>query len=688
MQSYIEQWIEQWIARSRRGWEVMRKTEWGEMEERTKKLEGEQIQTGQQEQAYEEREEQWEQNEAERTKKLGEEQIQTGQQEQAYEEREEQWEQNEAERTKKLEEEQIQTGQQEQAYLDGIEGTTYQTFLSKFPTIKQTFFSQLWKTKQTFLSQLSIENETWQDLKGLHVSDVAVSFDWYKNINEAGVGELCNIVVHSTGEFDIPVDYLPLETAPTPTTDPFDPFEDIEDLRRDQDSVLIQNGDESLECFLVRAMLTKCLTILSPVSCFQEADRFVITDDPINALRHRQLERTGGEQWRVVVGAKQESVSYDPQSTVYLSTHGNIKNQNQIRKDLETVFKLAYEQGKTVVLAMDKNQTGGSMSKSLVYMLKDAGTNYHIEEPALGLNWEDTLSLKPNLFQNQNIKDKFMRERQAELTKACELLERETYWKKGTYKDSVLPQLGIEQETLEYFKDQVKAIERSVVMTLHPIGVAPEIQPTQAAVINKQEVGVEKPAQTVVGRWSLSVNQQGSIQLPVSEGLPPVSILIGDPKQASKVVLVGSPLDALLHYQAQHQLYREGENVYVGGHRIPYRELLDSICYVYVGQKGYEVATEMFKNMRPVRVEPVLAIRGDQDNRFDSLEESLRQQRFYCHKEPIDTNAQVYKKLNLLAGLLQGVAGVRGVGEEGGEEGEEEQQREKISKKQGYRPSL
>jgi hypothetical protein len=495
-------------------------------------------------------------------------------------------------------------------------------------------------TYQPYLSQRSIKKETYQELQGLKVSDKAAAFPLYKDINESGVGQLCSTITYYTDRLGDRVKYF-------------------------------QKG------------LARGLSILSPVSCLQEADRFVITESPIDALSYRQLERTGGEEWRVVVGAKQASVSYDQQATVYLSTCGNITNQ--IRKDLKTVCKLAYEQGKTVVLAMDKDKAGSEMAQSLVHMLKEVGTNYHIEAPTLGKDWNDTLTQAPLL--PETVKEAAMR--QAEITKACELLERKTY------QDSVLPQLGIEQETLAGFKDQVKATERSVVMTLHPIGVDPKIQPTQAAVINNQEVGAEKPAQAVVGSWSLSVDQQGSIQLPVSEGLPPLATLRGELVQASQVVLVCSPFDALLHYQASQQRHRAEAAPRPPVEVAASRQLLDSTCYVYVGRKGYdsphpfEVVTGMFKNNK---TRLLLAIRGDQDSRFNSLEARLQQQGVCYSKELIDTNALVYKKLNLLArslGLLQGGLGARAIGEdEADEDPEEEQQRKKIRKKQGYRPRL
>jgi hypothetical protein len=460
-------------------------------------------------------------------------------------------------------------------------------------------------TDQTYSPPFLIKDEIYQGLRGVEVGGGdRVEFDYYTDIdiNKAGIGQLCCVVTYTRSDLG----YF----------------------------VRSENAKPGLD----GSWGEKSLSILSPVNSLQEADRFVITESPIDALSHRQLEQTGLEGWRLVVEDKQVSVPHDQQTTVYINVGSYITKEE--RKYLEAVCQLAREKDKTMVLAVNKDSTGSTMAENLIPILKEAGTNYHIEKPTLELSWNNTIRLFPS--RSQMVEEIAMRELEGEI-----------------YQASVLPQLGIEQETLRGFKDQLKVTGYSVEMPL---------------------------LKTVEGTWSLSIGQQGSIKLPVSEGLPPLATLKGDPLQAEQVVLVRSPLDALLHYQAKHQIYRDRAT-------LDCRKLelasLASTCYMYVGKKDcasvhpFESVTQMLKDKNLS-----LAIRGDQDIRFDSLEENLRQQGVGYKKELIDTNAQVYKKLNLLTEMLKGVTDVRGVGEKGGGEDEGEQQRRNINKKQGYRPSL
>ncbi len=259
----------------------------------------------------------------------------------------------------------------------------------------------------------------------------------------------------------------------------------------------------------------------------QEADRIVITESPIDALSYRQMELNGQSGWKttkqeVPDEAKQVEVGH----TAFISTCGNLTMA--IKRDLEQVFQLAQQNNQVVILALDADVAGRKMTETLSHMLEEARCSYGIEVPSRGKDWNDVLKTGPML------------ELARETTKETAQTQWEVF-EASSYETSLLKQVGLEETTLKAFGETIQVNEQALLVALRE----------------------EQTPREIAATWALQLDPHQGLKEHVDLAVAPaLSILKGDVQQAQQLVLVPSPLDALLHYQKETEAIKKlQENV-------------------------------------------------------------------------------------------------------------------------------
>lgn len=178
-------------------------------------------------------------------------------------------------------------------------------------------------------------------------------------------------------------------------------------------------------------------------------------------------------------------------------------------RDMLIVFEMARDNDQTLVLALDNDLEGRKMREKLLHLAEESGCNYETEVPRIGKKWEEELleNEKENIYQS-------ISERRWEM------------FEQLPYEGSILTKIGIEKETLEAFKDTLKIGDKDMLVACREVV--------------KQEIS---------STWRLEILSSGEARVIVDE-IPEMSILKGNPQRSSELVLVTSPLDALVHYQS------------------------------------------------------------------------------------------------------------------------------------------
>jgi hypothetical protein len=198
----------------------------------------------------------------------------------------------------------------------------------------------------------------------------------------------------------------------------------------------------------------------------------------------------------------------------------------------------------------------------LVDMLMESGCSYHREKPN-GIDWNDTLRNLPRLISKQEEKERFRKI----------IMEAREGFKEVAYEASLLVHLDISKDTLKAFQESVKVNDKGVLVSLH----------------DPLEEGV-------VGTWSLKMDKEGGLQVYTSGSLlPPVTILKGDIREAKELVLVSSPLDALVYYQEQLKKRNSSS--------------LEKVCYMYIKdeagkdlERSLESSVKLLPQMEKIKV--------------------------------------------------------------------------------------
>ena len=115
--------------------------------------------------------------------------------------------------------------------------------------------------------------------------------------------------------------------------------------------------------------LPRGIVLLGNVS---SCSKVMVTESPIDALSHKSL--------------------YPDTNIAYISTCGSLTQG--IKKDIATLSKLAFSEGKEVVLSFDKDQAGDYMSSELGKVLNSHKVDFKVEQPSKGKDWHEYLSGK------------------------------------------------------------------------------------------------------------------------------------------------------------------------------------------------------------------------------------------------------------------------------------------------------
>ncbi|ACE06242.1 hypothetical protein Aasi_0873 [Candidatus Amoebophilus asiaticus 5a2] len=263
---------------------------------------------------------------------------------------------------------------------------------------------------------------------------------------------------------------------------------------------------------------------MSKFFTLKEANTLIVTDTPIDALSYRQLSAREDSSWKHVRKATQQAKELDKDQgkTAYLSTCGYLSPS--MYEDFKQVAKLAKEDKKTVVVAFNADTDGQSMARSLAYVLKNEDVAYRVEVPLQGKSWNEVLTQKRDLHRLEDSKSI------AAKTWAA--------FEEKPYEASLLHQIGIEKDTHEAFRNVIKTNEKEILVALQR----------------------DSSKENVVSTWNLNWDKEKGYKEYIDPG-PVISILKGNIRQAERVVLTTSPLDALLHYQKELQAIPVGQKL-------------------------------------------------------------------------------------------------------------------------------
>ena len=124
---------------------------------------------------------------------------------------------------------------------------------------------------------------------------------------------------------------------------------------------------------------------LAMLASAKEAKHIVITESPIDALSHRQLQCQQAAQ--AVASERQKRL----EETMYLATCGSLSVG--IQQELAQVFEQAKAKSQQVVLALDNDRAGKQMASQLEALLQEKQCHYRVELPELGKDWNESLML-------------------------------------------------------------------------------------------------------------------------------------------------------------------------------------------------------------------------------------------------------------------------------------------------------
>lgn len=406
--------------------------------------------------------------------------------------------------------------------------------LDRLNSIKNT------TSKTTFLSHRAIDRTTYQGLQGLRVSTKEAIFGLYTEFEKNGQARPCSTITYFT-----------------------------------------DREGNSKKYFQER--LYRGLSVLTDQQGLQGANRILITESPVDALSYKQLMNEAHSNWRQI---KIGQAHHNPlEKLALLSTCGSMKRS--IEKDLLMIMEMASINGQTITIAMDNDKAGRKMTQQLIHIAEQAGCMYTVEVPTIGKDWNEMLTSKGMLLDREQerliaAKEWEMFEEQdasspaiapslntePEVLKVQEdqilskvpveevplpsdipeepIKKDKQVWdtfETKAYQGSLLAQMGIEKDTYAAFKDVIKTSEDTVLVALK----------------------TEEDYGKLVANWRLGKDRKAAQKLTQTS---PIAILKGSYNHAATLVLVSSPIDALIHYQNQ-----ENHN---------------NVCYVYADTRSKE----------------------------------------------------------------------------------------------------
>ena len=247
---------------------------------------------------------------------------------------------------------------------------------------------------------------------------------------------------------------------------------------------------------------------LAQLSLSQDPTYIVITESPIDALSHRQMQLDSG-----ILKHRQHL-----DKTMYLATCGNLSVE--INKSLAHIFESSKATNQEVILSFDNDIAGRKMTQELERLLQEKQCTYRVELPALGKDWNEALYLQGRDHAVQEF-----------------LAQDKLYgFPQTSYNTSLLHKAGITQADCAGI--HIKAEERSVVFGLHQ------------NIISDQRI-----CSTVTYQWDHSGTERQYFQA----GLPRGLAMLSPSKEVQHIIVTSSPLEAIQHRnnnpQAESTLY-------------------------------------------------------------------------------------------------------------------------------------
>lgn len=241
---------------------------------------------------------------------------------------------------------------------------------------------------------------------------------------------------------------------------------------------------------------------LAKLSSTIEATHIVVTESPIDALSHRQM------QYNAVAIEDRNQLD----KTMYLATCGNLSVE--INRSLEKVFDQAKAKNQEVILAFDNDVSGKKMAMELEGLLQEKQCRYRVELPEIGKDWNESLYIqgRDHAVQDFLVQDKLYGFPQIK------------------YEDSMLHKAGIPQSDCDGI--HLKAEDSSVIFGLHQN-------------INSNQ----RLCSTITYRWDCSGAERKYFQ----QGLPRGLAMLLPVKDVKHIVITESPLEAIKHRKSNSQ---------------------------------------------------------------------------------------------------------------------------------------
>ena len=345
-----------------------------------------------------------------------------------------------------------------------------------------------------FLKNREIGKQTYRDMDGLTFSKQSAVFHLYTDLDKQGDKRICSTITYYHDRIGESKKFFQ------------------KDLPRGV-SVLVEHE--------------KKLT---------DVKKIFITESPVDALSYRQLFPDATRDMALV------------------STCGSLSMG--VKRDIEQVCHIAKEQGQKVVLGFDNDVAGRKMTETIAASLKEMGMGYEIAVPQHGKDWNDHLKWvnNPSLQHDEDMTQR-LTQRQKELFEESE------------YEKSLLPKLGIEKDTYMAFKEQLalKCNEKAMLVELkgrESGEVKVSLEAVDLAGNNGGDLAGTKgvnvssvvDANESMGRnWTLSIKGDKLneyLSEATSDNKQEQSfVLNGDLEKVKKVILVSSPIEAMVHYQ-------------------------------------------------------------------------------------------------------------------------------------------
>lgn len=396
-------------------------------------------------------------------------------------------------------------------------------------------------------------------------------------------------------------------------------------------------------CQYFQKGLPRGLSIVQENHSLQEATKIIVTQSPIDALSYIQLSLEKEPEWKLVKGdttSASEVKNHNIEKVAFVSTCGNLTSQT--KKDLDRLFELAQKNKQTVVLALNNDITGKKITEELTHMLEELHCTYRIEVPMQEKSW------------NEVLKEGTYKVNQTDIISNREIVQKQWYiFEEGSYDKSLLKYIGIEENTVKAFEKIIKTNEQAIIIALY---------------------GQNTSLEQLTNIWSCKIDKDKEIQEYINlEASPTPAVLKGNIKEAQQIVLVTSPIDALLHYQKEIQSIKsieeslaetsqkqgqpytpkgkdettvEGpkhtEKGPINSKQVDSEHLakIENICYVYVEPKLKQRLTnelnELLEEVHKNRKTLIIACSKGKENNSWVIEQYLQKQNYAYIKDTME----------------------------------------------------